>query len=345
MWQLQLFTIWHLHKLPQLATYQKWLQTIEKPPTFQEPRARPFVGLARRLVGHVSAVHDKLDATINDLKGKPDTVNKRLRYKLDSTAVAAWPNGAAAIAGKIADGVACKNRTVVPTEQDAREAAQGARRPQCPETTWTRRRARPLTMCRRLCWRRRRTFPARSPLTRLRSASALTMNRETRSVVQCEERGGAPGPGSRGCPLTARRQARRSRVRRRAGTQDQPLRRSVERPHARLAAPLRRRQPFWCVEPHNGLSDVVVKSSTQASTPIIRTSSRTSGRTRARSAATVLTRRQRLRRRLQQLQPRRRHGQRFTGRPLARLALRGHDRGRHEQRHWGRGRRRRERLS
>ena len=35
------------------------------------------------------AVHDKLDATINDLKGKPDTVNKRLRYKLDSTAVAA----------------------------------------------------------------------------------------------------------------------------------------------------------------------------------------------------------------------------------------------------------------
>ena len=55
------------------------------------------------------AVHDKLDATINDLKGKPDTVNKRLRYKLDSTAVAASADGAAAIAGKIADGVACKN--------------------------------------------------------------------------------------------------------------------------------------------------------------------------------------------------------------------------------------------
>ena len=35
------------------------------------------------------AVHDKLDATINDLKGKPDSVNKRLRYKLDSSAVAA----------------------------------------------------------------------------------------------------------------------------------------------------------------------------------------------------------------------------------------------------------------
>ena len=55
------------------------------------------------------AVHDKLDATINDLKGKPDTVNKRLRYKLDSTAVRASADGAAAIAGKIADGVACKN--------------------------------------------------------------------------------------------------------------------------------------------------------------------------------------------------------------------------------------------
>jgi len=55
------------------------------------------------------AVHDKLDATINDLKGKPDTVNKRLRYKLDSSAVAASADGAAAIAGKIADGVACKN--------------------------------------------------------------------------------------------------------------------------------------------------------------------------------------------------------------------------------------------
>ena len=55
------------------------------------------------------AVHDKLDATINDLKGKPETVNKRLRYKLDSTAVRASADGAAAIAGKIADGVACKN--------------------------------------------------------------------------------------------------------------------------------------------------------------------------------------------------------------------------------------------
>ena len=54
-------------------------------------------------------VHDKLDATINDLKGKPETVNKRLRYKLDSTAVRASADGAAAIAGKIADGVACKN--------------------------------------------------------------------------------------------------------------------------------------------------------------------------------------------------------------------------------------------
>ena len=31
------------------------------------------------------AVHDKLDATINDLKGKPDSVNKRLRYKLDGS--------------------------------------------------------------------------------------------------------------------------------------------------------------------------------------------------------------------------------------------------------------------
>ena len=55
------------------------------------------------------AVHDKLDATINDLKGKPETVNKRLRYKLDSSAVAASADGAAAIAGKIADGVSCKN--------------------------------------------------------------------------------------------------------------------------------------------------------------------------------------------------------------------------------------------
>lgn len=55
------------------------------------------------------AVHDKLDATINNLKGKPETVNKRLRYKLDSSAVAASADGAAAIAGKIADGVACKN--------------------------------------------------------------------------------------------------------------------------------------------------------------------------------------------------------------------------------------------
>ena len=54
-------------------------------------------------------VHHKLDATINDLKGKPDTVNKRLRYKLDSSAVRASADGAAAIAGKIADGVACKN--------------------------------------------------------------------------------------------------------------------------------------------------------------------------------------------------------------------------------------------
>ena len=54
-------------------------------------------------------VHDKLDATINDLKGKPETVNKRLRYKLDSSAVRASADGAAAIAGKIADGVACKN--------------------------------------------------------------------------------------------------------------------------------------------------------------------------------------------------------------------------------------------
>ena len=44
------------------------------------------------------AVHDKLDATINDLKGKPETVNKRLRYKLDSTAVRASADGAAAIA-------------------------------------------------------------------------------------------------------------------------------------------------------------------------------------------------------------------------------------------------------
>ena len=54
-------------------------------------------------------VHDKLDATINDLKGKPETVNKRLRYKLDSSAVRASADGAAAIAGKIADGVSCKN--------------------------------------------------------------------------------------------------------------------------------------------------------------------------------------------------------------------------------------------
>ena len=51
-------------------------------------------------------VHNKLDATINDLKGKPETVNKRLRYKLDSSAVRASADGAAAIAGKIADGVA-----------------------------------------------------------------------------------------------------------------------------------------------------------------------------------------------------------------------------------------------
>lgn len=76
-------------------------------------------GAARRVLfalcalGGTSAMspdmHHKLDATINDLKGKPDTVNKRLRYKLDSSAVRASADGAAAIAGKIADGVACKN--------------------------------------------------------------------------------------------------------------------------------------------------------------------------------------------------------------------------------------------
>ena len=78
------------------------------------------------------AVHDKLDATINDLKGKPETVNKRLRYKLDSSAVAASADGAAAIAGKIADGVACKNphRLFRPSkthekQHKARGASQG----------------------------------------------------------------------------------------------------------------------------------------------------------------------------------------------------------------------------
>ena len=79
------------------------------------------------------AVHDKLDATINDLKGKPDTVNKRLRYKLDSSAVAAAADGAAAIAGKIADGVACKNphRLFRPSKtHEKQHKAHGAS--QCP---------------------------------------------------------------------------------------------------------------------------------------------------------------------------------------------------------------------
>ena len=79
------------------------------------------------------AVHDKLDATINDLKGKPDTVNKRLRYKLDSSAVAASADGAAAIAGKIADGVACKNphRLFRPSKtHEKQHKAHGAS--QCP---------------------------------------------------------------------------------------------------------------------------------------------------------------------------------------------------------------------
>ena len=79
------------------------------------------------------AVHDKLDATINDLKGKPDTVNKRLRYKLDSTAVRASADGAAAIAGKIADGVACKNphRLFRPSKtHEKQHKAHGAS--QCP---------------------------------------------------------------------------------------------------------------------------------------------------------------------------------------------------------------------
>ena len=51
--------------------------------------ARRVLLLALALSGSSAmspAVHDKLDATINDLKGKPETVNMRLRYKLDSTA-------------------------------------------------------------------------------------------------------------------------------------------------------------------------------------------------------------------------------------------------------------------
>ena len=78
-------------------------------------------------------VHHKLDATINDLKGKPDTVNKRLRYKLDSSAVRASADGAAAIAGKIADGVACKNphRLFRPSKtHEKQHKAHGAS--QCP---------------------------------------------------------------------------------------------------------------------------------------------------------------------------------------------------------------------
>ena len=98
--------------------------------------ARRVLCLALALGGTTAMspeVHHKLDATINDLKGKPETVNKRLRYKLDSTAVRASADGAAAIAGKIADGVACKNphRLFRPSKtHEKQHKAHGAS--QCP---------------------------------------------------------------------------------------------------------------------------------------------------------------------------------------------------------------------
>ena len=105
--------------------------------TANTARAARRVLLALALASTASAmspaVHDKLDATINDLKGKPETVNKRLRYKLDSSAVAASADGAAAIAGKIADGVACKNphRLFRPSKtHEKQHKAHGAS--QCP---------------------------------------------------------------------------------------------------------------------------------------------------------------------------------------------------------------------
>ena len=116
------------------------------------------------------AVHDKLDATINDLKGKPETVNKRLRYKLDSSAVAASADGAAAIAGKIADGVACKNphRLFRPSKtHEKQHKAHGASQGHTNHFGLGAAGAGTLAMCRHLAMcRRRRTFPARSPPTR-----------------------------------------------------------------------------------------------------------------------------------------------------------------------------------
>ena len=132
--------------------------------------ARRVLCLALALGGTTAmspAVHDKLDATINDLKGKPETVNKRLRYKLDSSAVRASADGAAAIAGKIADGVACKNphRLFRPSKtHEKQHKAHGASPVSHSQLGLGAAGAGTLALV-AMC-RRRRMFPARSPHTR-----------------------------------------------------------------------------------------------------------------------------------------------------------------------------------
>ena len=291
------------------------------------------------------AVHDK--RTINDLKGKPETISKRTpggRSRPRPTAPRPLP-GKLPTASRVRTRTVCSDRA-----RRTRSSTRRTARPSVPQPAWTRRR------------RRRHIGNVPSPgnvpatanvpggafttHTASRSASALTMIRAGLDMwYECESEGGAATVAAleKMSALTAHDDKLGAAVS--AGANS----RSASSPRRRPlldSQPPRRRQPFWCVEPHDRLSRRRRPSSGhghrhRSSGPPAEHLAEPGRDLRQR----YRRRRQRLRRRLQRLQPRRRYGQRFTGRPLARLALRGHHRRGHEQRHRGRGRRRRERLS
>ena len=113
-----------------LATYQKWLQTIEKPlQTLQVPRGASFWPLAFWQARRPCRPRCTTSST------PPSTISRQARDGQQAPALqagqhprAASADGPQPLPGKLPTASRAEPAPSVPTEQDAREAAQGARR-------------------------------------------------------------------------------------------------------------------------------------------------------------------------------------------------------------------------